>query len=268
MIEAWRPRGARNRGPHRDVGRRRGRRRGDRLSSDGEGVPPAVAAKACGGSTRPPSCPGAYRAARSEAGASFGDDAVFIEKYVVEPRHVEIQVLGDHHGKVVSLGERECSLQRRHQKVLEEAPSPVVGPELRKRMGDAAVRAAEAVGYTNAGTVEFLLAASGEFYFLEMNTRLPGGASGHRAGDGGRSGPRAAPDRRRGAAPAGARRHRAPGPRNRGTALRGRPLPPVRALSRKDRGSPAAGRARCPERLRGSTKARRSRSTTTRWSVS
>ncbi len=114
----------------------------------------------------------AYRAARSEAKASFGDDAVYIEKLVERPRHVEIQILADEHGKVVSLGERECSLQRRHQKVVEEAPSPVVDADLRRRMGEAAVRAAAAVGYTNAGTVEFLLDPSGEFYFLEMNTRL------------------------------------------------------------------------------------------------
>jgi acetyl-CoA carboxylase biotin carboxylase subunit len=114
----------------------------------------------------------AYRAARSEAGASFGDDSVYLEKYVDRPRHVEIQVLGDEHGRVVSLGERECSLQRRHQKVVEEAPSPVVTPELRREMGEAAVKAAQAVGYTSAGTVECLLAADGSFYFLEMNTRL------------------------------------------------------------------------------------------------
>ncbi|HLF57618.1 MAG TPA: acetyl-CoA carboxylase biotin carboxylase subunit, partial [Thermoanaerobaculia bacterium] len=114
----------------------------------------------------------AFRMARAEAGASFGDDALFLEKFVERPRHVEIQVLGDHHGNVVSLGERECSLQRRHQKVVEEAPSTAVSPELRRRMGDAAVAAARAVGYTNAGTCEFLLAADGSFYFLEMNTRL------------------------------------------------------------------------------------------------
>ena len=113
-----------------------------------------------------------YRLARAEAGASFGDDAVFLEKFVLRPRHIEIQILGDHHGKVVSLGERECSLQRRHQKVVEEAPSTVVSPELRRRMGEAAVSAAKAVGYTNAGTCEFLLDAEGNFYFLEMNTRL------------------------------------------------------------------------------------------------
>ena len=113
-----------------------------------------------------------YRLARAEAGASFGDDAVFLEKYVERPRHIEIQILGDHHGKVVALGERECSLQRRHQKVVEEAPSTVVTPALRRRMGEAAVAAARAVGYTNAGTCEFLLDAVGSFYFLEMNTRL------------------------------------------------------------------------------------------------
>jgi acetyl-CoA carboxylase, biotin carboxylase subunit len=114
----------------------------------------------------------AYRAARSEAGASFGDDSVYLEKYIEEPRHVEIQVMGDLHGRIVSLGERECSLQRRHQKVVEEAPSPAVGEDLRRRMGEAAVKAAAAVGYANAGTVEFLLAKDGAFYFLEMNTRL------------------------------------------------------------------------------------------------
>jgi len=114
----------------------------------------------------------AFRAARSEAQASFGDDAVYIEKYVDQPRHVEIQVLGDHHGRVVSLGERECSLQRRHQKVVEEAPSPIVDPDMRRRMGEVAVQAAAAVGYTNAGTVEFLVDGQRNFYFLEVNTRL------------------------------------------------------------------------------------------------
>ncbi len=114
----------------------------------------------------------AYRLARAEAGASFGDDSVFVEKFIDRPRHIEIQVLGDRHGNVVSLGERECSLQRRHQKVVEESPSTVVTPEIRQRMGEAAVAAAKAVGYTNAGTCEFLFDASGSFYFLEMNTRL------------------------------------------------------------------------------------------------
>ncbi|MEM8931067.1 MAG: acetyl-CoA carboxylase biotin carboxylase subunit [Acidobacteriota bacterium] len=114
----------------------------------------------------------AFREARSEAGSAFGDDAIYLEKFVEEPRHIEIQMIGDTHGKVVSLGERECSLQRRNQKVVEEAPSPIVDSEMRRAMGDAAVRAAEAVGYHNAGTCEFLVDKHRNFYFLEMNTRL------------------------------------------------------------------------------------------------
>src|SRR5881227_2196605 len=110
--------------------------------------------------------------ARREAKAAFGDDAVYVEKYIVGPRHVEIQVLGDAHGTMLSLNERECSVQRRHQKMIEEAPSIAVTPELRQRMGETAVRAATAAGYVNAGTCEFLLDANGDFYFLEMNTRL------------------------------------------------------------------------------------------------
>lgn len=108
----------------------------------------------------------------SEAESSFGDGRVFIEKYVTNPRHIEIQVLGDHHGNTVYLFERECSIQRRHQKVVEEAPSPVVTPELRKAMGEAAVNVCKACNYYNAGTVEFLVDGDMNFYFLEMNTRL------------------------------------------------------------------------------------------------
>lgn len=115
---------------------------------------------------------GALEAARREAKSAFGDDAVYLEKFVVQPRHVEIQILADTHGTVLSLGERECSVQRRHQKMIEEAPSVAVSPALRKKMGETAVRAARAAGYVNAGTCEFLLDKSGEFYFLEMNTRL------------------------------------------------------------------------------------------------
>ena len=116
--------------------------------------------------------PAAFERTRSEAQSFFADSAVYAELYVERSRHVEVQVLGDKHGRVVAVGERECSLQRRHQKVLEECPSPVVGPELRERMQAVAVAAAKAVDYESAGTVEFLLAQDGRFYFLEMNTRI------------------------------------------------------------------------------------------------
>jgi acetyl-CoA carboxylase biotin carboxylase subunit len=116
--------------------------------------------------------PAALEAAQREAKNAFGDDAVYVEKYIERPRHVEIQVLGDTHGTILHLGERECSVQRRHQKMIEEAPSVAVSPELRARMGSAAVAAAKAAGYVNAGTCEFLVDASGDFFFLEMNTRI------------------------------------------------------------------------------------------------
>jgi acetyl-CoA carboxylase biotin carboxylase subunit len=114
----------------------------------------------------------AWRDAGSEALNAFGDARLYLEKYVERPRHIEIQIMGDAHGHIVYLGERECSVQRRHQKVIEEAPSPVMTPDLRRAMGESAVRLAKEAGYTNAGTVEFLVDAARNFYFLEVNTRL------------------------------------------------------------------------------------------------
>ncbi|MBW4441229.1 MAG: acetyl-CoA carboxylase biotin carboxylase subunit [Plectolyngbya sp. WJT66-NPBG17] len=113
-----------------------------------------------------------FHAAQGEAEAAFGNPGVYVEKFVQNPRHIEFQILADSYGNVVHLGERECSIQRRHQKLLEEAPSSAITPELRQRMGDAAIAAAKSIDYVGAGTVEFLLDQSGEFYFMEMNTRI------------------------------------------------------------------------------------------------
>lgn len=146
--------------------------------ANGIGYPVLVKAAAGGGGKgmrvvdRREDFAGAFERARSEAQSAFGDGRVYVEKYLVGPRHVEIQVLADAHGNVVHLFERECSIQRRHQKVVEEAPSAVLTPEMRAAMGEAAVQAARACGYVGAGTVEFLLDADRNFYFLEMNTRL------------------------------------------------------------------------------------------------
>ena len=114
----------------------------------------------------------AVESAKREAGTSFGDDTVFLEKWLATSRHIEIQILGDHHGNLVHCYERECSIQRRHQKIIEEAPSPAVDDALRSRMGDAAIAAARKLGYASAGTVEFLLGDDDDFYFLEVNARL------------------------------------------------------------------------------------------------
>ncbi len=114
----------------------------------------------------------AFHQAQSEAEIAFGNSALYVEKQLTQARHIEIQLLADHHGSVIHLGERDCSLQRRYQKLIEEAPSPVVSPQLREKMGDAAKRLAHEVNYTNAGTVEFLLDEAGNFYFMEMNTRV------------------------------------------------------------------------------------------------
>jgi acetyl/propionyl-CoA carboxylase alpha subunit len=153
---------------------------GDALAALGDqiGYPLLVKASAGGGGKgmrlveRPEEIGAAVDGARREAAAAFGNDAVFIERFAARARHVEIQIVGDEHGRVASLHERDCSVQRRHQKVIEEAPSPAVGSELRARMGAAAVAAGEALGYVGAGTVEFLLADDGSFFFLEVNTRL------------------------------------------------------------------------------------------------
>ncbi|WP_027565979.1 acetyl-CoA carboxylase biotin carboxylase subunit [Bradyrhizobium sp. URHA0013] len=142
------------------------------------GFPVMIKAVAGGGGrgmrlvTDASSFPDALRSARSEAKAAFGDPTVILERAIQNPRHIEIQVFGDSHGNAIHLGERDCSVQRRHQKLIEEAPSPAVTPELRAKMGDVAVAAVKALRYEGAGTLEFLLDASGEFYFMEMNTRL------------------------------------------------------------------------------------------------
>ena len=142
------------------------------------GFPVMIKASAGGGgkgmrvALDPESFPRLLQAAQNEAQAAFGDPGVYLEKCILRPRHVEFQVFGDSYGRVVHLGERDCSIQRRHQKLIEEAPSPALTPELRKAMGDAAVRAAKAIDYVGAGTVEFLLDEDGSFYFIEMNTRI------------------------------------------------------------------------------------------------
>src|SRR5437667_2042306 len=142
------------------------------------GYPVLLKASAGGGGKgmrrvdRPADFSAALISARREAKAAFGEDRMLVEKYLLKPRHVELQVFADSHGHVFHLFERDCSIQRRHQKVIEEAPAPGLPQELRHRMGDAAVAAAHAVGYVGAGTVEFILDEGGEFYFMEMNTRL------------------------------------------------------------------------------------------------
>ena len=147
-------------------------------AAEGIGYPVIVKASAGGGGrgmrivNSPEEMPDLYGTARSEAKGAFGDDSVYMEKYLLEPRHIEVQIMGDLFGNVVHLGERECSIQRRHQKLIEESPSAALTPELRKRICETAVKAAKAVGYYNAGTIEFLLDKRGDFFFMEMNTRV------------------------------------------------------------------------------------------------
>ncbi|ABW27137.1 acetyl-CoA carboxylase biotin carboxylase subunit [Acaryochloris marina] len=146
--------------------------------ADDMGYPVMVKATAGGGGRgmrlvrEPENLGKLYLAAQGEAEAAFGNPGVYIEKFIENPRHIEFQIFADSYGNVVHLGERDCSIQRRHQKLLEESPSPALSPELREKMGSAAVRAAQSIGYVGAGTVEFLLSSTGEFYFMEMNTRI------------------------------------------------------------------------------------------------
>jgi acetyl-CoA carboxylase, biotin carboxylase subunit len=114
----------------------------------------------------------AWNGAKMESKNAFGNDGLYLEKYVEEPRHIEIQIIGDKHGNVCHLSERDCSIQRRHQKLVEETPSPIIDDKLRREMGEAAVKGASFIGYEGAGTIEFLVDKHGNFYFMEMNTRI------------------------------------------------------------------------------------------------
>lgn len=144
----------------------------------GIGYPVIVKATAGGGGrgmriiNKPEDFEKAWNDARTESAAAFGNDGLYLEKFVEEPRHIEIQIIGDQYGKVCHLSERDCSIQRRHQKLVEETPSPIITPELREKMGAAAIKGAQAIGYEGAGTIEFLVDKHGEFFFMEMNTRI------------------------------------------------------------------------------------------------
>ena len=205
-----------------------------------------------------------WRGAASEARASFGDDRIFIEKYIEEPRHIEIQVLGDSHGNIVHLGERECSIQRRHQKVIEEAPSPFIDPETRAAMGAQAVALARAVGYSSAGTVEFIVDRQPQFLFPRNEHEAAGRASGDRGGDRARSGRADDPHRRR--RETSVRAGRCPAERvgDRGADLCRGSAAQFPAVDRAIGALPARPRATGSGSIPASSKAPKSRSITTR----
>jgi acetyl-CoA carboxylase biotin carboxylase subunit len=146
--------------------------------AEGIGYPVIVKATAGGGGrgmriiNKPEDFEKAWTDARTESAAAFGNDGLYLEKFVEEPRHIEIQIIGDQFGKVCHLSERDCSIQRRHQKLVEETPSPIITPEMREKMGAAAIKGAQSIGYEGAGTIEFLVDKHGDFYFMEMNTRI------------------------------------------------------------------------------------------------
>jgi acetyl-CoA carboxylase biotin carboxylase subunit len=192
--------------------------------------------------------PSALERARSEAKASFADETVYIEKFVQKPRHIEVQVLFDADGNGLALGERECSIQRRHQKLVEETPSPCVGPDERIKLGELALAAAAAAGYVNAGTVEFLRDVDGSFYFREVNARLQ---VEHRGGLRLRPGQGADPRGGGQATAVAAGRDPPAGPRRRMPHHGGGSGPQFHALPRADRGGPVTERARHPGRLGG-----------------
>ena len=210
----------------------------------------------------------AFESAQRQGQSYFADASVYVEKYLEDPRHVEVQVLADAHGNVVHLGERDCTIQRRHQKLVEETPSPAVGAELRARIGKIAVDAARAAGYRSAGTIEGLLAPDGSYYFMEMNTRIQVEHTVTELRHGRRSRPCAGPGGSRRAAPA-SRRTRSASTATRSSAASTPRMRRTASCPRRGRSRSTASRAgRAFASTRASSRARSSRRCTTRWSRS
>ena len=224
---------------------------------------PAAAGAACASCGTPASCRNALRTAQREAEAAFGNGDVYIEKYLENPRHIEFQIIGDHHGNVVHLGERECSIQRRHQKLIEESPSPALSDKIRKKMGSLVVDAAKAVQYTNAGTFEFLMDGDGTLLLHGDEHASPGRASRHRDGDRHRHRQGTDPDRGRGAAVVQAERGHVHRPLDRMPRQRRGPRD-VRALAGHDSRVQRARADRACASTRSRTPSARCRRTTTR----